>query len=261
MNIKSFIQSVPIYASYRNYRLRKQHQKITEKEQKYINFYRQFIQSGCLCFDIGANLGNRVKIFAALGGRVIAFEPQQQCFNYLDFIYHHDPNVVVVPKALGDSQGEVEMLVSKSSTTSSLSQNWVQRVQESKRFGDRTWQNREIVKLTTLDEAIAEYGLPDFCKIDVEGFEDKVLTGLSQPLPCLSFEFTPEFSESTYACLEKLDTLGEFEFNYSLGESMEFTLSDWLPSREFRIKFETQISNDVSFGDIYARLKNNLVSK
>jgi len=261
MSFKSFVRSMPIYESYKNYRLRIQHKKITEKEEKFVAFYSQFIQSGYLCFDVGANLGNRVKIFAALGGRVIAFEPQQQCFNYLDLIYRHDPNVVLVPKALGESKSEIEMLVSTSSTTSSLSQNWVQRVEKSKRFGDRTWENREIVQLTTLDAMIAEHGLPDFCKIDVEGFEDKVLSGLSQPLPCLSFEFTPEFSESTYACLEKLDTLGEFEFNYSLGESMKFTLSEWLPSSEFRIKFETQITNDVSFGDIYARLKNNLVSK
>jgi len=34
-----------------------------------------------------------------------------------------------------------------------------------------------------------EYGLPHFCKIDVEGFEEQALAGLSRPLPVLSFEF------------------------------------------------------------------------
>ena len=260
-NLKSFIMSIPLYASYRQQQLNKKHEKITENEQKMIDFYRQFIQPSSLCFDVGANLGNRVKIFTALGGHVIAFEPQQQCIRYLDLIYRNDPNVIVVPKAVGERMGEMEMLVSTSSTTSSLSPDWVQSVQQSKRFGERTWGNREVIQLTTLDAAIMEYGLPDFCKIDVEGFEDKVLAGLSQPLRYLSFEFTPEFYESTSACLQKLETLGAVEFNYSLGESMEFSLSEWLTGTEFRARFESQIRKDISFGDIYARFTNNLVSK
>ena len=44
----------------------------------------------------------------------------------------------------------------------------------------------------TLDALIAENGLPAFVKIDVEGFELAVLRRpQTQPLPALSFEFTP----------------------------------------------------------------------
>ena len=44
--------------------------------------------------------------------------------------------------------------------------------------------------VTTLDRLIAQHGVPSFIKIDVEGFEDQVLAGLTHPVPALSFEFT-----------------------------------------------------------------------
>jgi FkbM family methyltransferase len=50
--------------------------------------------------------------------------------------------------------------------------------------------------MTTLDELIGKHGVPVFIKIDVEGFEEAVLQGLSQPVRALSFEFTPSSATS-----------------------------------------------------------------
>ena len=43
----------------------------------------------------------------------------------------------------------------------------------------QVWDQAIEVPCTTLDALIAEYGAPAFAKIDVEGFEDTVLAGLS----------------------------------------------------------------------------------
>ena len=56
------------------------------------------------------------------------------------------------------------------------------------------WADHAVVPVTTLDALIDRYGLPAFCKIDVEGFEEAVVRGLSRPIPSVSFEFTPETS-------------------------------------------------------------------
>jgi len=47
------------------------------------HFYRVFVAAGDLCFDVGANLGNRTRCFRQLGCTVVAVEPQGECFRKL----------------------------------------------------------------------------------------------------------------------------------------------------------------------------------
>lgn len=46
-----------------------------------MRFYEQFIRPNDICFDIGANMGNRTEVFLKLGAKVIAVEPQSECVN------------------------------------------------------------------------------------------------------------------------------------------------------------------------------------
>jgi hypothetical protein len=127
----------------------------------------------------------------------------------------------------------------------------VRRVQSSGRFRPYVWDNRSVVQMTTLDELIGEYGKPNFCKIDVEGYESRVLAGLSQPLPVLSFEFVPEFVQDTLDCIDHLDKLGVSAFNYSIGESMQLAQRAWVDAGEIG-RMLTDLP-ERTFGDVYAR--------
>lgn len=40
------------------------------------DFYRQFVQPGALVFDVGAHVGNRLRVLRQLGARVVAVKPQ-----------------------------------------------------------------------------------------------------------------------------------------------------------------------------------------
>ncbi len=46
-------------------------------------FYSELIKKNDLCFDIGANIGSKSKLFIKTGAKVIAFEPQSSCFEVL----------------------------------------------------------------------------------------------------------------------------------------------------------------------------------
>jgi FkbM family methyltransferase len=227
--------------------------------RKLIKFYSQFITKGDLCFDIGANIGSRTEVFLRLGAKVVSVEPQNNCMKKLRRKYGNNEQVSLIHQAVSDFEGEEEIMVSNAHTVSSMSQEWIDSLKASDMFFVATsafqWQKYAKVKVTTLDKLVQEHGKPVFCKIDVEGYEYKVLKGLSKSIGTISFEFTPtkEFIDSAMNTVKHLATIGEVRFNYSLGESMTLALENWV-GHEAISKIIPTLSKKTSFcGDIYAK--------
>ncbi len=206
-----------------------------------------------LCFDVGANVGNRTRLFLVLGAHVVAVEPQIHCADFLAREFTCNSQFSLVRKALGAADGIAELQISNADTISSLSNAWIDAVKKSGRFSDYSWEQKQTVSVTTLDWLISQYGVPDFIKIDVEGFEYEVIKGLTQPVKALSFEFTPEYFDVTVLCLEHLESIGRIELNYSLGESMELGLKAWISPRELVETLSKYRNSNTVYGDVYVR--------
>lgn len=216
-----------------------------------IPFYRRFVHPGALCFDVGANVGERARYFLALQARVVAVEPQPVCLARLHELAATYPALTVEPVALGRAQGSAELRLATASTIASLSTGWIDRVRASGRFAEHDWTETITVGVTTLDTLIERHGLPEFTKIDVEGYESEVVAGLSQPLPLLSFEFTSEWWESAAAVVERLDNLGMRRFNISPGESFRFKWDDWRSAADVISYVRDLPPDDLAWGDVY----------
>jgi FkbM family methyltransferase len=224
------------------------------KHRRAVRLYGQFLGPGDLAFDIGAHVGGRVRTWRRLGARVVAVEPQPDCLRVLRLLFGRDRGVTIEPRAVGAQVGRARLGVSTATpTVSSMSQDWRESVSADRSFARVRWDRSVEVEVTTLDELIAEHGVPAFCKIDVEGFEADVLAGLSQPLPALSFEYLPPTHERALAVLERVQQLGRYRYNYSPVETMRFASDRWLDASELVRLLEAARPLGRS-GDVYARL-------
>ncbi|MBK7287227.1 MAG: hypothetical protein IPI95_09035 [Flavobacteriales bacterium] len=95
--------------------------EMIEADKARDRFYANFIRKDDLCFDVGANLGNRVASLLAAGARVVAIEPQPGC--QLVLRHRFGEKITVVPMGLSDSPGTATTFLSDSHTLSSFSKN------------------------------------------------------------------------------------------------------------------------------------------
>lgn len=213
-----------------------------------LDFLKNIIHPGDLVFDVGANVGQKLDLYLSLQAKVIAVEPQPDCFKILQARYLKNSSVVLIDKALGDEMGKTEMYIcDDANVLSTLSKQW-----QKGRFSRYNFNRKIFVQVTTLDKLIEKWGIPKFCKIDVEGFEYQVLNGLSHSIPYLSFEFANEFIENTQRCIELLVKLGYNSFNLAKGEAFTFTLNDWVSSQEL-VSLMKSVEDPMLWGDVYAR--------
>jgi FkbM family methyltransferase len=219
-------------------------------------FYAQFIQPGDLCFDIGAHVGNRLLAWSRLQANIVAIEPQPQCMQLLRHWYGHQPTIALVEQAVGAVPGTQTLWISRRSpTVTTLSRSWITRVQQTPGFASVDWDRAVSVTITTLDNLIVQHGVPVFCKIDVEGMEQEVLKGLSVPLHSLSFEYIPAASEIALGCIDRLNQLGSYEYNWAVSEWPRLRSATWLGPKQMTAYLQRMRSTSRS-GDIYARRVN-----
>lgn len=179
---------------------------------------KSFLKPGMICYDLGANIGFYTLLSAYLtfpNGKVISLEPVNKTFERLKAnidINDKISNCVSCYKiAASNSAGELEIF-----TASKDLHAWNSLVapQNKDEF------TKEIIKTISLDSLFENENLPvpNFIKIDVEGWEENVLIGAKQILtkfsPTLLIEFTKENLLRADTSYQKLiNILSDYGYN------------------------------------------------
>jgi len=210
-----------------------------------------FVRSGDLVFDVGAHVGDRIASFRRLGARVVAVEPQRPMVKALRLLYGRDRSVTIEPVAVGGQPGRARLLINADNpTVSSVSPAFVAAAEGAPGWETQRWSASAEVEVTTLDALIMRHGVPAFIKIDVEGFEAEALSGLSQAVRALSFEFTTIQRDVGLACIEQCAAMGYTRFNSALGESQTM-VGEWVGAGQIA-RWLRALPQAANSGDIYA---------
>lgn len=219
-------------------------------------FYRENLIAGDLVFDVGAHVGSRARAMRAAGAKVVAFEPQATFARFLSWSLPRDITLVVA--ALGSKETEAKLAVSRlHPTVSSLRTDFVRDASQTAGFKHVRWDSLQTVSVLTLDSQLEQHGIPSYVKIDVEGFELEVLSGLTKPLNMLSVEYLPGLPKLTLAVLQRITEMGEYLFNPVVGESATFLWPQWRDADAVKDWLHSQPS-DAESGDLFARLQNKV---
>jgi FkbM family methyltransferase len=219
-------------------------------------FFATLLPNNVLVFDVGANAGAISEALASTGARVIAVEPNADLARDIQRI-SGSHRIQVIQAAVGGSNGLATLNVSDlRDFTSTLSNDWMAKMQESDQRYVGNWSRQAAVPLLTLDTLSAHFGEPYFIKIDVEGYEAEVLRGLSKQPPLLSFEFHKTYSRAGLDCLQMPvfhhDSSFNFVKNAAWGYPAQFEFDAWL-SRQALIEALLNLSGADDQGDIYVR--------
>jgi FkbM family methyltransferase len=214
-------------------------------------FYSSLLAKDALVFDIGANVGTMTTIFASLGARVVAVEPNPDCARHIELTTSRS-TVQVLQAAVGERNGLAELEVSdRKDKMSSLSGEWREAVSQGNRDYAALWNRKLTVPMITLDSLVQRYELPFYIKIDVEGYEEQVLKALSKCPPLLSFEFNRMFLESALRALDN-SIFDQASFNYTLVDPVKFELQDWVNRDQLRKRI-LESKSAAGLGDIFVR--------
>ncbi len=219
--------------------------QFVERTKKELQFYQHTLvgfTKGDLIFDIGANHGFKTAQFLKLGARVVAVEPDATNQAILKESFHAlrlvKKPVTIVAKAVSDKTGQETMWVDEpGSAKNTLNPKWVETLrQDSSRFGESLqFGEKKTVETTTMEDLFKAHGRPFFIKIDVEGYEAVVLSGMKSSVPYVSFEVNlPEFLPEAVQCIDTLESIGtNGTFNYVTDSLQGLAFTQWLSYAEF----------------------------
>jgi len=158
---------------------------VTEQVIKVPSFYKAIIDRQFdIIYDVGANIGQYGDLLRKYGfdGKIISFEPIKILFSDLYQKAEKDRNWIALNFALGREKSRTIMNISRNMQSNSILEIDPNILNVEKNI---EFIGKENIKIETFDFIYSKYSTPDeniFLKIDVQGYENKVIEGAIQSI-------------------------------------------------------------------------------
>ena len=180
MLIDSKDVSSAILKTFEGYAKNLVHEKATTK------LFKQVVKEGNMLVDLGANIGYFTLLAAKIvgpEGKVFAFEPEPQNYNYLkkNIALNNYDNVKVIQRAVSDKNGKTELYICDYDT----GHHTINKYDGIDAYSrGRSTKNHSIeIETITLDSFLEEENTHiDVVKMDIEGAEMLALLGMDKIL-------------------------------------------------------------------------------
>jgi len=165
-------------------------------------------------FDIGTNRGNFTDEYLIQypDVEVVCIEANPNLCQQLSQKYSNNKNIQVYNYLLSnESYKEVDFFIDHGcDVISTASSNWV----TNSRFSKSNWSAPIKVESITLDDLIKATFTPNIVKVDIEGYENVAIKGLTKKTGMIQFEWAEEELESTKDTCLYLESIGYKEFAF-----------------------------------------------
>jgi len=212
------------------------------------------LRKGMNCLDVGSNIGYYVLLEAQIVGKngsIISIEPSSQNFIALkeNVKLQNFSNVKVFQFACGDRNGTINFLTTERSNWSRIDEKCFEFFPSTKIVGS------EKIQVKKLDSFMEQIDLDklDLIRMDVDGYEYKILDGMIQTLK----KFKPTIIIETHLAnmglsntkkfLQKLNDLS-YEVVYYVPRNLDFS---WIASTKQIKKFTIK--------DLYKKMEQDLL--
>jgi FkbM family methyltransferase len=167
-------------------------------EAELTSAFRELLGAGQTFLDVGGNEGWFSMLAAKLvgpGGRVLTCEPQERLWPVIlkNIALNEFTNVQLLPFAVGELRGRGLINLYPSLNTGSSNIN----------SQKRRWEKQQAIELVPLSDVLDSLhdGPVDLLKVDVEGFEHKVLVGAGRHLGTTIKQLVVELHPAQLAAL------------------------------------------------------------
>lgn len=173
-------------------------------------------------YDIGANLGNftQSNLSKYHDCEFVLVEANPNLIEDLKSKFENNKNVKVLNYCVSNNDSEyIDFYIYHSNPLSTASKKWMTNSRFSDHYERKVYNEPIKIESISLETLVEKYGNSDYIKIDVEGYENVVISGLKSNIGLISFEWAEEFKSEIIESVNKLNELGYKDYNISYSDN------------------------------------------